>query len=51
METREAITLDLRAQRRLLVLTHVLAGELDVDAAAAVLELRSRRVVDPCRRV
>lgn len=44
METREAITLDLRAQRRLLVLTHVLAGELDVHTAAAVLELSARQV-------
>jgi transposase len=44
METREAITLDLRAQRRLLVLTHVLAGELDVHDAAAVLELSVRQV-------
>jgi len=44
METREAITLDLRAQRRLLVLTHVLAGELDDHAAAAVLELSVRQL-------
>src|SRR3990170_4784332 len=44
METREAITLDLRAQRRLLVLTHVLAGELDDHAAAAVLGLSVRQV-------
>jgi transposase len=44
METREAITLDTRAQRRLMVLTHVLAGELDHDAAAAVLGLSTRQV-------
>lgn len=44
METREAITLDTRAQQRLVVLTHVLAGELDVDAAAGVLRLSPRQV-------
>src|SRR4051794_33083937 len=44
METRETITLDARAQQRLLVLTHVLAGELDVGEAAAYLRLSSRQV-------
>jgi len=44
METREAITLDTRAQQRLMVLTHVLAGELDPDEAAAVLGLSIRQV-------
>lgn len=45
METRETITLDARAQQRLLVLTHVLAGELDVGEAAAYLRLSTRQVV------
>lgn len=44
METRETITLDARAQQRLLVLTHVLAGELDVGEAAAYLRLSTRQV-------
>ena len=44
METREAIALDTRAQQRLLVLTHVLAGELAVDEAAAVLGRSVRQV-------
>ena len=44
METREAITLDTRAQLRLLVLTHVLAGELGNDEAAAILGLSVRQV-------
>src|SRR3990170_3794085 len=44
METREAITLDARAQQRLVVLTHVLAGELAVDEAAAFLGLSVRQV-------
>ena len=44
METREAITLDTRAQQRLMVLTHVLAGELDHDTAAAILGLSLRQV-------
>src|SRR5258708_22127197 len=44
METREAITLDTRAQQRLMVLTHVLAGELDRDTAAAILGLSPRQV-------
>ncbi len=49
METREAITLDTRAQQRLVVLTHVLAGELPLETAAAVLGLSTRqtkRLVD-----
>ena len=33
METRETITLDTRAQQRLLVLTHVMAGELGREEA------------------
>jgi transposase len=44
METRETITLDTRAQRRLTVLTHVLAGELTIDQAAAYLKLSRRQV-------
>jgi plasmid stabilization system protein ParE len=44
METRETIMLDARAQRRLLVLTHVLAGELTLREAAAYLELSERQV-------
>ena len=44
METREAITLDTRAQQRLMVLTHVLAGELDHAMAAAILGLSLRQV-------
>jgi len=44
METREAIILDTRAQQRLLVLTHVLAGELGDDEAAAILELSVRQI-------
>jgi len=44
MATREAITLDIQAQRRLLVLTHVLAGELDGRAAAEILGLSGRQV-------
>lgn len=44
METREAITLDPRAQQRLLVLTHLMAGELDYETAAAVLGLSVRHV-------
>jgi transposase len=44
METRETITLDAQAQQRLLVLTHVLAGELTVEVAAAYLCLSVRQV-------
>jgi len=44
METREAITLDARAQQRLYVLNHVLAGELTGEAAAAFLRLSVRTV-------
>ena len=44
METRETITLDARAQQRLLVLTHVLAGELTAADAAACLQLSVRQV-------
>ena len=44
METRETITLDAKAQQRLLVLTHVLAGELAIADAAAYLRLSARQV-------
>lgn len=44
METREAITLDTRAQQRLLVLTHVMAGELGDTEAAQILGLSTRHV-------
>ncbi len=44
MQTRETITLDARAQQRLLVLAHVLAGELAVIDAAAYLGLSTRQV-------
>jgi transposase len=44
METREAITLDARTQQRLMVLAHVLAGELTLDEAAAYLRLSVRQV-------
>ena len=43
-KTRETISLDSRAQQRLYVLTHVLAGELSADEAAAVLRLSTRQV-------
>jgi transposase len=52
METRETISLDSRAQQRAYVLTHVLAGAVSVDEAAAVLRLSSRqarRLVDRYR--
>ncbi len=42
METRETITLDRRAQQRLWVLNHVLAGELTAKEAAAYLHLSVR---------
>lgn len=41
---RETITLDARAQRRLFVLNHVLAGELTATQAAGYLELSVRQV-------
>lgn len=44
METREAITLDTQAQQRLRVLTHVMAGELGREEAAAILGLSVRHV-------
>jgi len=44
METREAITLDTRAQQRLMVLTYVMAGELGREEAAQVLRLSVRQV-------
>jgi transposase len=44
METREAITLDPRAQQRLMVLTHVMAGELGHEEAAMVLGLSVRQL-------
>jgi transposase len=51
MKTRETITLDARAQQRLLVLTHVLAGELDVGEAAAYLQLSPRQVTRVAERL
>ena len=53
MQTRETITLDAKAQQRLLVLTHVLAGELDIGEAAAYLRLSAARTgacATGCRR-
>jgi len=44
MQTRETITLDTRAQQRLSVLTHVLAGEVTIEQAAAYLRLSVRQV-------
>jgi len=44
METRETISLDSRAQHRLYVLTHLLAGALTADEAARVLRLSTRQV-------
>lgn len=44
METREAIRLDARAQRRLYVLNHVLAGELSGEEAASFLHVSVRTV-------
>lgn len=43
-KTRETITLDSRAQQRLYVLNHVLAGELTAEEAARVLQLSVRQV-------
>lgn len=51
MKTRETITLDARAQQRLLVLTHVLAGELDIGEAAAYLQLSTRQVTRLAERL
>ncbi len=51
MQTRETITLDVKAQQRLLVLAHVLAGELDVGEAAAYLRLSVRQVRRLCERL
>lgn len=51
MKTRETITLDARAQQRLLVLAHVLAGELDVGEAAAYLQLSTRQVTRLAERL
>jgi transposase len=44
METRETISLDNKAQQRLHVLSHVLAGELTADEAAGILRLSGRHV-------
>ena len=44
MTPRETITLDAHAQQRLFVLTHVLAGELTLDEAAAYLRVSTRQV-------
>lgn len=48
---RETITLDARTQQRLLVLTHVLAGELDTGDAAAYLRLSTRQVLRLAERL
>ena len=50
METRETITLDARAQHRLYVLNHVLAGALTAEEAARVLQLSVRQVRRLLRR-
>jgi transposase len=44
MDTREAIALDRPAQRRLTILTHLAAGELTLEEAAAILDLSVRQV-------
>lgn len=44
MEKRETITLDARAQQRLYVLNHVLAGALTAEEAGRVLHLSVRQV-------
>lgn len=44
MDTRETITLDGPAQRRLTILTHLLAGELTLDETAVLLERSTRQV-------
>ncbi len=43
-KTRETISLDSRAQQRLYVLNHLLAGELSIDEASRVLRLSTRQV-------
>ncbi|MFP5341453.1 MAG: helix-turn-helix domain-containing protein [Candidatus Limnocylindria bacterium] len=43
-KTRETISLDSRAQQRLYVLNHVLAGELTTEEASRVLQLSVRQV-------
>ena len=44
METRETISLDSRAQQRLYVLNHLLAGEVTIEQSAAILRLSTRQV-------
>lgn len=44
METRETISLDSRAQQRLYVLNHILAGALTTEEASRVLRLSVRQV-------
>lgn len=44
MDTRETIALDGPAQRRLTILTHLSAGELTLEEAAAILGLSARQV-------
>ena len=44
MDTRETISLDGPAQRRLTILTHLLAGELTLDETAVLLDLSTRQV-------
>lgn len=50
METRETIRLDSKAQQRVYVLTHLLAGEVTAAEAAAVLRLSTRQVDRLARR-
>ncbi|MGI9080695.1 MAG: ISNCY family transposase [Thermoleophilaceae bacterium] len=44
MDTRETITLDEVAQRRLTILTHLLADDLTLEEAAVLLDLSTRQV-------
>ena len=46
MTSRETITLDARAQQRLTVLTHVLAGELTADTRRMRHERHAAQAVD-----
>ena len=43
-KTRETISLDDRAQQRLYILSHVLAGELSVAEAAVVVRRSPRQI-------
>jgi len=44
MDTRETITLDEAAQRRLTILTHLMADDLTLEEAAVLLDLSTRQV-------